>query len=321
MAKYFRRRFRKRRVFRRRGYKRRRTFRRARRYNRRSRRIGRVLKRAFRRNYWIARKTAAFPDRIYTKLFGSFKFDFSYASNVLNTYTGFKIYPQDPCYWWDYLSGSSGLSSATGVTDYVANIDRYVNSTTGYKKFRYTKVKITFTVENYTGCTANTNATGAMQNNIQGHGDVLMGAMPVPYLGQTFTMPTDQEWPVSLDWKYKNVKMPYSFFITDTTGSTGRGIWNQKVNSPGSKKTLKLTYRPWRIERVKRSNYMIDDDYETALYTAGGIASTVGRKHEIDLFVFNPWYLNTKYNQYMDCRITVACKIFGYFYQPRQVQQ
>lgn len=313
----FRRRYRRGRKFRKRGFKRRRINRRFRRPRRRIGRVNRILRKGFKRNYWFARKSSTFPTRIYTKLLGHVEQDFSYKSAVSSEYWAIRVFPQDPNSWWDFLAGSAGVTLSPGATTFVINAGRYCSSSTGYRKFRYTKCKVTLKVTNYTGTSGNGSTSGQIFNQVTKHGEVVAGMMPIPYNGTFWTVPTNDEWPTALEWKYKNIPMPHSTYVWDDTGADL--TYNTLGYSPKSTKTIKKTFRPWRIERVKKSSYMIDDDYETTLSTTAGTASNVPRKHELNLFVFNPWHLNTAYNELMELKIQVVIKLFGYFYQPREV--
>lgn len=169
------------------------------------------------------------------------------------------------------------------------------------------------------GASIDWTATGGAPNTIGYHGDLVVGLMPVPYGGTQWGAPNDGSWGSSLDWKYKVAKMAHGMYIGNG-GAPPTPSYTSLTYSPKSNVKLKATYRPWRIERVKRSNYMIDDDYETALASSAGSSSTVTRKHEIDLFWFNPWFLNQTSIPYQQARIKVTIKVWGYFYQPKQVE-
>lgn len=265
------------------------------------------------------------PNRIYNKSVWQGQWSFSYGPVVsARTYGGITLYPQDPCNCWQFFNGfGTGFTDAPGQTNQVANMYYFTDSTVAnsntFRTFRYIKVKIYYTVKNYTGSVV---ASGTLKGNPAGfnqyntYNDLIMATVPVGYSSAATSIPDDDQWEASMDWKWKLVPQPDVFYTRVYNSNAVNDA--TVINPKNSTRRIVRTLRPWKIERTSRKNYMFDDDYETTLSGVGGTNSGITRKHGIDCIFFSPWYLNAQNTATIQCKVHIKMKIYGYWYKPRR---
>lgn len=235
--------------------------------------------------------------------------DYSYASTLVANYWALEVFPQDPENFWDYLVTGGNTLGPHCVT-YVNNIAMINNAQSGFRRFRYSKVKVKVTVENTTG-SGQIEGTSSPSNAGNRHWDMVVATAPKPWNGVDMAIPTDTAWVMNKYWKYMTVKQP----LQNQEGTSKLMI---KAYSKGEKKTMTRTFRPWLIERVPKKTYMMEDDYETLLSGIAGNQSTITKPHSIQIMGFNPWYLDTPLgNGTYQCKINLTVTIYGYYYDPR----